>query len=107
MNEKKKSNVVIEKIKGAGRVVADVGKISVAVVAAAATAELGFLGMNMLSSDAELVKDGVKHKIDPEPVYTRKGLFGKKEKSTINPWNGKVESYKGDKTPKTKKVFRV
>lgn len=96
----------IKKIaKKVGNVSMDVAKVGVALVAAVATAEFAFLGANMAVNDAEFGATCIKHKVDPEPVYIKKGLFGKKEVKTINPWNGKIEEYKGSKQPDKRAVI--
>ena len=103
---KKKVNIkgVAEKV---GHGMTDGVKVAIAVVAALATAEVSFLGASMLENDAELVKDCVKHKIDPEPVFVKKGLLGKKQVKTINPFNGKIENYNGNKMPSSKAVIKI
>lgn len=89
-----------------GSVSVTTGQVAVALVAALATAEIGFLGAGMLENDIEFTKDVVKHKVSPEPVLVKKNLF-KKEVVTINPINGKIEPYKGSKTPVNKKPIKI
>ena len=60
-----------------------------------------------LQNDAELVGKAVKHKVSPKPVYVKKGIMGKKEIKTINPFTGKIENYKGAKKPVNSKPVRV
>ena len=93
--------------KKVGNVILNTGKVCVALVAAVATAEAAFVGAEMMQNDAALVGQAVKHKVNPEPVYTKKGVFSKKEVSTLNPLTGKIEPYNGNKLPADKKVIKV
>lgn len=104
---KNNENKIIKTSKKVTKVITDSAKIGVAVVAALATAELGYLGMNMFENDVELTKNCIKHKIDPEPIYVKKGMFGKKEVKTINPVTGNIEKYNGKKMPKTNKIYKI
>ena len=80
-------------------------KIGIALVASAAAFEVGSLGAAMTMGDVDAGIKATKHQIDPEPVYMKKGRFGKKKVVTVNPVTGKVSDYKGTKTPT--KTIRV
>lgn len=94
-------------MKATGRGIKNVAIIGVATITSLAAAESAFAGTYMLSNDAELVGKAVKHKVSPEPVYVKKGLMGKKEIKTINPFTGKIENYHGTKKPVCDKPIRV
>jgi len=105
-----KNNVLTKVKNGAkkvGNVVVNTGKVCVAAVAAGAMIETTFSGLIAEEGDAKLFVRTVKHKIAPTPVYTKKGVFGKKEISTINPITKEVEPYKGKKLPDTNKVIKL
>ena len=94
-------------MKATGRGIKNVAIVGVATLTSLAVAESAFAGTYMLSNDAELIGKAVKHKVSPEPVYVKKGFMGKKEIKTINPFNGKIENYSGNKKPVCDKPIKI
>lgn len=84
----------------------NVAKVAAATVVAVISAECAFQGTKMAEADGEFIKDGVKYLVDPEPIYVKKGTFGKKRIVKVNPY-GEIKDYTGNKKPASNKVYKV
>lgn len=106
---KKNFKVTVKKIgRNAGKTIRNAGAAVIATAVTLATAEAAFVGAEMAQNDAQFVGKVVKNKFDKtEPIYYRKGYFGKKQIGYVDKKSGEIKPYTGSKVPTNTKAVRL